>query len=254
MVPSEARRAEIEIAAETHSRSFKSDSQRVHGVTLIEILVVILLLSLAVSGSALGLGALTRSSLRKSCFTVVAAARFAYARAVTQGKTIRIVLDFETQNISIEEAEGHVVLARSDDEIRQELDEDEEDLAAVDPWAVAEARLEEAFTPSFGASPFQPMRGPSGEVLKRYKPRAIGDHIRFARLITPHEIEPREYGKGSIYFFPQGRTERAIVQLSDRGGSIFSIEIHPLTGRGTVYPYAFEPEALIDSAALEDPG
>lgn len=77
------------------------------------------------------------------------------------------------------------------------------------------------------------------------------------RLYTPHEDEPREEGTGHIYFFPHGQTENAMVWLADGSDHVFSVELHPITGRTIVRASAYEPEELIldgdeDSSEVED--
>ena len=219
-------------------------------MTLIEMMIVVVIVAMAAVGMTFAVGALTRTQLRSSCVKVMAAARFSYNRAVSKGTTVRVVIDVDEDTIAIEEAHGRVTLARMDDP-RRENSESADDEAAVDPWASAQQRLEETMRPSFGASPFSPIRGSGGETLDRYRTQPIGDGIDVIRLILPHEPEPREEGKGSIYFFPHGMSEHAVVQLSD-GSNVYSVEIHPLTARGKVHTFAFEPEPVREGARDED--
>src|SRR5690606_982978 len=163
------------------------------GMTLIEIIVVVIILALAATGIAYSLGALTRANLRSACMTITAGARFAYNRATSQGHTVRLVFDLDTHQMSFEEAHGRVTLARLGDATRAELEEDE-DGTSVDPWAAARARLSEPLRPSFGASPFSPIPG------HRYQARPLASGISIRRLIVPHEPEPRIQGRGAIYF------------------------------------------------------
>ncbi len=211
------------------------------GMTIIEIMIVVLILAIAASGASYGFGALNRTQLRSACMRLTAASRFAYNRAITRGTTVRIALDFREGTMAIEEAHGRVTLARTDDARRLDLerDGDGEDLSAVDPWAAATARLADTLHPSFGASPFAPIPG------RHYAPQPVADGVRIERLITPHEAEPRERGVGHIYFFPHGQTEHAVVWLGDGSDTVFSVEIHPLSGRARVRASAYEPEQLL---------
>lgn len=211
-------------------------------MTLIEVMIVIILLAMAASALSYGFGALNRTQLRSACMRLTAASRFAYNRAVSRGTTVRIALDFEADTMAIEEAHGRITLARTSDTRRQDIEEEGDgnvDSAAVDPWAAAQARLSDTLHPSFGASPFEPLHG------ARYQAQPISAGVSIARLMTPHENDPRERGVGHIYFFPHGQTEHAVVWLTDDGDSIFSIEIHPLSGRARVRASAYEPEELM---------
>jgi general secretion pathway protein H len=211
------------------------------GMTLIEVLVVITLIALATGAATLSLGAVTRTKLRSACMRVVAAASFAYNRSIADGNTLRLLIDMESHTLSVQQASGgKITLARQDDR-RGMQSGDDHDEAAVDPWAAARSRLEDSFKPSFGRSPFGPLTDRDGNALARYRDISLGDGIRVVRLHVPHEREPRETGMGSIYFFPSGLTEHAVVHLTDGSGDIYAVEIHPLTGRGKVHDFPFEP-------------
>ena len=220
--------------------------------SLIEILIVIVIMALAVAGLTMGFSALGRSRLRSAGVKIAAGAKFAYHRAITQGKTVRMVLDFDAGTLGFEEAHGRVTL-RDTSRNDWTLDgDDEDDDGSVDAWSSAQANLESAITASIGRSPFGPIADEDGEPMERYQPRVL-DGVRFTRLFTPHELEPRESGKGYIYFFPGGHTEHAVVQLENPDLRVYSVEIHALTGRAEIFPHAVEPEELTEED-LRDPG
>jgi general secretion pathway protein H len=223
----------------TGRRAGSGGLRRRAGLTLIEMLVVIVIVAMAATGISYSVGALTRANLRSACMTVTAGSRFAYDRAISQGTTVRLVFDLDANHMSFEEAHGRVTLARLDDATRNQLEDGEED-TAVDPWAAARARLEDTLRPSFGASPFAAIPG------RRYEGRELASGVTILRLIVPHEPEPRVEGRGAVYFFPGGQTEHAVIWLGDANDRVFAVEIHPLTGRTRVYDYAYEPEVMLD--------
>jgi general secretion pathway protein H len=216
------------------------------GFTLLEIAVVIVVISVAMGAAGFGLGALTRTELKSACHKIISASRYAYNRAVIHGTTVRVSFALPGETISIEESHGQITLARPDDPTRVEIEEDEEGTgrgADVDPWKAAQARLQETFTPSLGASSFGPIGG--GKLGARFSDIPLGRNVRIVRLIAAHEPEPRENGKGAIYFFPGGQTEHAVVQIAQGDDHVYSVEIHPLTGRGKVHTEAYEPTVLL---------
>lgn len=270
-------------------------ARRQRGMTLIEVMVVLVIIAAAVSGVALGTGAITASDMRSSAQTLVAASRFAYSRAVTQGVTARLVLDFEKRTVQVQETTGRVVLQRDDAtgsglhrEDAPELDPDagEGDVAAPstmpalagdalglglgsgdpgaggaaggllggllggglgggisDPFlaAIAEGSAGDVTGGKAGykGPRFGPSEGESGE------PRELEGEIAFRKVFSPHEKEPRDGGRAYVYFFPRGVTEHAIIQLTDNGEekeNVYTVEIHPLTGRAVIHDEEIEPD------------
>lgn len=211
-------------------------------MTIIEIMIVVLIIAVAALGVSYGFGALNRTQLRAGAMRVAGAARYAYNRAIAQGTTVRLHFDFETGTMSFEEANGRITLARPGDRRRQEIEDEGDgsnDSAGVDPWEAARARLADTLHPSFGASPFSAIEG------RRFQAAPLGRGIRLVRLLTPHEAEPRERGHGQIYFFPNGQTEHSVLWITDVSEQIFSIELHPLTGRVRIRATAYEPEEVM---------
>lgn len=223
----------------------RNPRKRRAGFTLIEMMIVVILIALAATGVSYAFGALERTQLRSACMRIAAGARYAYNRSISRGSTVRLLFDLDAETMTFEEAHGRITLARTTDARRMDLERDDGDSesVAVDPWAAAQERLADSLRPSFGASPFEQLEG------RRFASRPVGDGIVIDRLITPHEPEPREEGRGSLYFFPGGQTEHAVIWLSDGGDQVFSVEIHPLTGRARVRDHAYEPEELLDDGA-----
>ena len=208
--------------------------------------MVVAIAAVVVTGATFGLGAITRTRLRSSAFKVMSAARFAYNRSLTQGTTTRLHFDFEKHTMAVEESYTPVTLATN-----EQLESEAGD--AVDPWDLARSRLEEPLEPPAPTDPFQPISNSSGKVLERYTAQPLGDGISLLALITPHETDKRIDGEGSIYFFPGGVTEHAVVQLTDSSETVYSVEIHPLTGNARIHNFAYEPvDELDDEGEVRD--
>ena len=216
------------------------------GFTLIEVILVIVIIAIVMTGATFGLGAITRTRLRSSAYKVASAAKFAYNRCLTQGTTTRLQFDFEKNTMAVEETETPVTLA-TDEQLEDEPGE------AVDPWDLARTRLESPLSKVKPKSPFQPISNRDGEPLKQYTAQPLGDGIVIHGLITPHETEPRTDGEGAVYFFPGGVTEHAAIQLSDSSETVYSVEIHPLTGNARIHNFAYEPiDELDDDGEVRD--
>ena len=222
------------------------------GMTLIEIIIVTAIIALAVSGVSFSVGALTRTNLKSGAGKLGAAVRYSYNRAVTHGTTVRIHFGIPGSTFSVEEAHGGVTLSRAKDKKeKKNLDDEGKAVDAVDPWAAAQARINQPDKPTVGASPFSPLSTEDGEVLKRYQNVSLGRGVQVIKLIVPHEPEPVTQGEGSVHFFAGGLTERAVIQLGDGRGGVYSVAVHPLTGRVKVYPEAYEPKEIQQEAEGE---
>jgi type II secretory pathway pseudopilin PulG len=219
-------------------------SQRRHkqeGTTLIEIIIVTVILALAAAGISMSLGALSRASLKAGAGKMGAAMRYAYTRAITQGTTVRVHFRIPGSTFSIEEARGGVLLATRKDKLdKRALGPNGKPVDAVDPWEAAQARISHPDKPSMGASPFAALSTADGKTLKRYSDVSLGRGVQIVKLIVPHEPEPRTRGEGSVHFFPGGRSEHALIELSDGREAVYTIELRALTGRVKIYAEAHE--------------
>ncbi len=248
--------------APTKSCRFSVDARKQararQGLTLIEIMVVVVIVALAASGASLGLGAITKAGLRSASIKLIGLSRYAYHRALTQGTTVRLTLDMNSHNVGLSEALGRLTLIRSDAPIREKAIEDADDEeqaapgAGVDPWELAKARLADPDELKFPASPFSAITAPSGAKIKRVSTQPLGDGIEIVKVIVAHEAEPRTAGASDLFFFSSGLTQHAVIQIKDRNDTIYSVEIHPLTGHATVHDVPFEPEVLLDDPKARD--
>jgi hypothetical protein len=238
-------------------------------------MVVVVIIAIGSTAASLGLGSLTKAGLQSACVRMASLARYSYHRALTQGTTVRITLDLERDTFAVSEAHGRITLVRSDAPLRTEAvrafkdkfgDSDDRDAkneesgASVDPWELARQKIEKPDVLLLPSSPFSQLTAPSGKPLTRFSTQPVGDDIRIAKVIVAHEQKPREEGKTDLFFFPNGLTQHAVMQLIDRNDIIYSVEIHPLTGRGKIHNAPYEPEVLLDdpnqkseeSSELED--
>jgi len=241
-------------------------------MTLVEIMVVVAIVALVMTGLAMGIGAVTRQKLKSSSMSVAAAVRTAYSNAATNGMSVRLVFDFESSTYWMEEAEGGRVLLGGED--AEEDDEDEEgegDLGGAaaqanalsgilgqDPQgllSMAQGAAEsdmggrfdmdmvqnlgnlqtpELTTPRYRAPRFEASEGRLG------RPVRLESGVSFQSIHTEHLEEPIEEERAYVYFFPGGIGELAVIQLIDSGEYVNSVVIHPLTGRSTIHDVPYE--------------
>ena len=215
-------------------------------MTLIELMVVITIIALASAAVAFGAGAISDAELKNAALKVVAAARFASARAVTRGHTTRLRFDLNSGTMAVEEAAGAMVIARQDDARTGENGQ------VIDPWAAAKSRLEDTFEPSLGESPFGPVLGRDDIPLARYQASPLGRNIQVERLVAMHMPDGKTTGEASLYFFPSGLASEAVVWLGSNGDRHLSVTVHALTGRARIEEGKVELVVRSESAFDED--
>lgn len=221
------------------SSSCKQRSNITSGFTLIEIIIVIAVIAVAVSGIGIAFGAQKRSQIRSASVRILAASRYAYNRALTRGVTVRIRFDLDQDTFSIEEAASAVAIQKSAEE------EDK------DAWKRATAALdqdEQDPTTTGDAGTFFPISNRDGEPIKRYSSQKLGPSVKIDKIFVPHRPNSAVSGSESLYFFPGGFTEHALIQIADSEGQYpFTVEIHALTGKASIEAGRKEPrDSLLD--------
>lgn len=213
-------------------------------MTLVELMITIVIIALASAGMTYAVGALTRTKLRAGAMRVVAAARYARHRALTNGSTTRVVINLDTSMISIEETAGSVGLA---DPNREDGSSDDE---VVNPWEAAQSLMAHPDQPTLGASSFGPITDAEGNVLSRFLERPL-EGCTVVEFRTPHEPAPRERGRVSFYYFPNGTGEHTYVVLRDTNDNALTVELDPMAARGHIHPGVLEH---MERRAPRDPG
>jgi len=220
--------------------------RRAHsGFTLIEILVVLAIVGILAGMSIRGLRSLARSDLRASVTHMAGAIRYLFDRASTTGRYHRLVIDLETGRYWAEVSDDMFYLPRDPETessakklaaLEADLDEKQArqkemaqaagdvDMSKVLPM---DFRAKKARFGAFKESNLKPVT---------LKNTAIMD------VFTPRVADPVTKGRAYIYFFPLGQTEPAIIHLSDpTQQTIYSLVVHPITGRVRIYNSYIEP-------------
>lgn len=81
------------------------------------------------------------------------------------------------------------------------------------------------------------------------KPFSLPKEVKIVSVQTAEDLKPITKGEASIYFFPQGTTQLAYIQIEDAKSpeNAFTVIIQPLTGRVEIQ------EGKIDLKLIEDP-
>lgn len=202
------------------------------GITLVEILITMAVMALLGGVAILGFGVIESARLKRSAILISSAIRTAYAHANATSKTVRLVFDFQTRTVTIEESTSRLLLSKKSDRTGGAA-------AATEAERIAEEEAERILKgptppkPQFGPAHvfgFEPEDGKTGKELET--------GIKFLQIETAHQEEP-ETERAYLYFWPGGQTERAAIQLvlkrnneeEPADSDVLTIVVSPLTGK-----------------------
>ena len=240
-------------------RSARRPSQ---GFTLIEVMVALMIVALIATIGVKGFRTVTKGSLREGSAHMSGAIRFLFDRASITGKYHRLVIDLN---------EGRYWAEVSDDRFyapnQAESESDRQKREAKEDAAEEEERKRQekqqllygsssSSSSSSGASSsssFDMSKMEVGEFRPRrarfaafketaLKPVTLKKEVRIKSVYTPRMTDPVTAGRAYLYFYPLGQTEPAIITLTDKSGeSVFSLVVHPITGKVRIYNVEVKP-------------
>lgn len=228
--------------------------RRARGVTLVEVLITVALIAIFTGIAMLSAGVADGARLRRSSAMIASAVRVAYGHANAISKPVRLVLDFDTRMVSLEEASGGLKITKNEltggaaaaTEAEKKAQEEAEQILKG-PRA---ARPSFKPTKAFG---FNPDKDSPGKELER--------GIRFLQVETGHQDEPVRQGRAYLYFWPGGQAERAAIQLristSDADQDVMTLIVSPLTGKVDLKKGKFSmprPRDDIEGSERQDTG
>ena len=236
------------------------------GFTLIELIVALAIVGLITGASVRGLRSLAKSDLRASTAHLSGAIRYLFDRASVTGKYHRLVLDLNEGRYWAEVSDDKFFIPRDAesqfDRHRREEDEakqDEEEKRKAEKREELQSRSSYEYTGSFDmskleAGDFRPKRARFGAFKETaLKPVTLKKgSVRISGVYTPRVTDEVTAGRAYIYFFPMGQTEPAIVHVTDASGdSVYSIVVHPITGRVKIYNEYIRPPSGVE---IDDEG
>lgn len=228
--------------AATRTSALVRARARAHaGMTLIEVMLVLLIIGLMISSVAFGVGGLPHARLRTSATRLASTFRFAYVHALTTGRTTRVSFRMGSRDFVVEDTDDAHVLEHPDPRRTGGGS-----AAAVEQQAISDAQLQTNLQPRAPRATFT--RLPD----RVFHARPLEQGIAFATVYTQHETDPRTSGTGSVYFFSGGQSERALVQLLNSRGEIYSVSLNPLTGRAEILDRPAEPAVVEDRDTTDE--
>ncbi len=192
------------------------------GFTLIEVMVVAVVIAVVGAAVAVGIGNIRGASVQAEAGKLAISVRYLYNLAVLSGHNHRLVIDLDSgtywgeEQTSIDPCETFLLPpegdARASKARKKATDEEEEKNAAKGGKA------------GFAES--------KSKLLAKYQ---LDKGLSFARVMTSHQQEPSVKGQAYVYFFPNGTTENALIDVEGDPDDIMTVEVMALQGKATVH-------------------
>src|SRR4051812_46414277 len=114
LLPQKIAQGVWEFGSSPTSSANQSGRHTARGLTLIELLITVALIAIMTTGAVMGSGALVNARIRGATTMISGAIRIAFTRASATSRPNRLVFDFESSKVILEET-SDTVLVRKDD-------------------------------------------------------------------------------------------------------------------------------------------
>lgn len=208
--------------------------RRHSGFSLVEVIIVLAVVGMMAGAVSLSFQSLHRARARGAAQRLAAAIRYSYDRSVTTGSYFRLVFDLTGQKYWAERSDERFYLVRGKEDSSgrgvapgEEQEKEEE-----------RKRQEEAEQAKFKSTGNALLDPPPARKRARFEafkdsalPKVELKEVRIRDVFTSRQRDPYTEGKTFLYFFPDGHTERAWIHVADEEGDVYTLVVHPLTGR-----------------------
>jgi type II secretory pathway pseudopilin PulG len=217
-------------------------------MTVLELMITMAVIAFLVIIGYNSVRYVSKSDLREDTTEVAAVLRAAYNMATTMVSHHRVVFDLDEQTYRIEACQGDIalklqereeILTGGDAEEAEKLVKAGHDSSLPPEMAQAmspedAARIASALAGSrAGAATCQPPELPTGDADGRGAMRRIRTDrgLKIRGIHVQHLEGEQSSGIVVVNFFPLGRAEKAMIEVGDENGNVFTLLVHGLTGR-----------------------
>jgi prepilin-type N-terminal cleavage/methylation domain-containing protein len=219
---------------------------RQHGLTVLELMIVIAIIGAAAFLLRSGYRAATKADLVDNANELAGIMRRTSQLAIERGELHRVVIDFEKHLYVVEVCQGQTAIKRNEalrvdeEEAKRALERGKQRMQDLPPDALAAGDPDEAVKRASAIAGHHiadrtcmpASEGVTGDAAGRGWGRALKaeSNVKFKEVWVQHLDESVTKGQVAIYFFPMGSAEKAVVEITD-GGDTFTVLVHGLTGR-----------------------
>jgi len=234
------------------------------GFTLIEVMVAMMVVALIATIGVKGFRTVTKGSLREGSSHMSGAIRFLFDRASITGKYHRLVIDLNEGRYWAEVSDDKFYAPNQAESESDRRKREEKEAASEEEQRKRQEKLQMLYSngssssssgssSSASSSSFDMSKMEIGEFRPRrarfaafketaLKPVTLKKEVRIKSVYTPRMTDPVTAGRVYLYFYPLGQTEPAIITLTDKSGeSVFSLVVHPITGKVKIYNQEVRP-------------
>jgi general secretion pathway protein H len=195
------------------------------GFTLLEVGIALAVVVLAFTLALPSIQSVTGVRMRSAAGQLGSQMRALYNEAALGGHTCRIAFDLDARQYWTECAPNQATISSLKEQARDGRRYVDALKEQEDAQRLAELQKDNAFQAQIEAkTAFGVFQSPD---VKRV---TLPDGVSFASVWVQHQSEPYQAGNAYLYFFPQGRSERALVTLKQREDYI-TVRQNSLSGR-----------------------
>lgn len=188
------------------------------GFTLIELVAAIVIMLIVTMAVATGVKNIRGASASAEAGKIAVAARYLYNLAVVSGHNQRLVIDIEARSWWGEEQ-------TSDDPCEAFLLPGKDDVD--EPAGKGKGDPKDPGKPT-NVGGFEPSKS---TLLQKTE---MDKGITFSGVLTTHQNQVVEKGQAFIYFFPNGTTEHALIQVKADDNDKTTVEISAMQGTAKI--------------------
>jgi general secretion pathway protein H len=210
-------------------------STSTRGFTLIELVVVVAVIAIVTVAVAAGVGNIRGASVQSETGKIAIAVRYLYNLSVLSGKNHRLVIDLDTQSYW---AESQTTSDPCETFLLPGEGEEDEAAKAVNRPGGKKKAKEAAEADKSTSAGFSPIES---RILAK---TTLDKGVKFGSVMTSHQQQPTEKGQAYVYFFPNGTTENAFIDVKGDEDDVMTVEVKALQGTATVHKQKMDIDKL----------